>query len=412
MPAEEFDQHSAKHAADPVGAYREIRQGPGVVRSCAHGGFTAFTRYDDIAAAATKPEWFSSAFELPGGDGFGGGITLPRNPANPRTSLAEMDGAEWRRYRRMLNPFFTPDAIESLTPRLYEITNAAIDRFIAAGQSELMADLCSPVPAIVTLEYLGLPTDEWERYAVPLHVSTYTPRKPGNPEFAKLQEGFNWIFQQLRDEIALRRREPKTGDLLAAIMEFEDAEGSLTDELVFETAYTLVAAGAETTTSLLSSALWHFDHFPEDRERVMADPSLLDPACEEFLRYYTPEQAGARTCTQHVEFAGETLERGDRVLLAWASANRDEAQFEDPDTFVVDRKPNRHMSFGFGIHRCIGAHLARKEFDVVMREVFRRLPDYKIDRERTHTYPDVGMMFGYQEMPATFTPGKPEAPVL
>jgi cytochrome P450 len=409
MTAEQtFDQHSPEHAEDPVGAYRAIRQDKGVVHSTAHGGFTAFTRYEDVGRAAAKPDWFSSAFELPGGEGYGGGITLPRNPANGRTSLAEMDGAEWRRYRRMLNPYFTPEAVDSLTPQLYETTNASIDRFIASGKSELMADLCSPVPAIVTLAYLGLDTTEWERYAVPLHVSTYTPRAPGHPDFQKLRAGFDWIFQQIRDEIARRRREPRPGDLLQAIMDLEDDEGSLTDELVFETAYTLVAAGAETTASLLSSALWHFDQHPEDRQRVMDDPSLLGPACEEFLRYYTPEQAGARTITQHVEHAGATLERGDRVLLAWASANRDDSQFPEPDEFVLDRKPNRHMAFGFGIHRCLGSHLARKEFDVVMREVFRRIPDYKIDRERTHTYPDVGMMFGFQEMPATFTPGEPE----
>jgi cytochrome P450 len=140
----------------------------------------------------------------------------------------------------------------------------------------------------------------------------------------------------------------------------------------------------------------------------MADPSLLPVACEEFLRFYTPEQAGARTVTQHAELGGRTLERGDRVLLAWSSANRDGERFEEPDEFLLERKPNRHMSFGYGVHRCLGSHLARKEFEVFFQEVFRRMPDYKIDRERTHTYPDVGLMFGFQEMPATFTPGQPE----
>jgi cytochrome P450 len=175
--------------------------------------------------------------------------------------------------------------------------------------------------------------------------------------------------------------------------------------MVFETAYTIIAAGVETTTSLLSSALWHLDRVPEDRKRLIADPSLLDTACEEFLRMYTPEQAGARTVVHRTEIGGAVLQRGDRVLLAWSSANRDPSQFENPEEFQLDRKPNRHMSFGLGIHRCIGSHLARQEFTIIMGEVLRRLPDYAIDQDRARLYPDLGLMYGYREMSATFTPG-------
>ncbi|WP_143194582.1 cytochrome P450 [Streptomyces sp. CB02414] len=401
-----FDHHSAEHAADPVCAYRAIRQGPGSVRTDAHGGYTVLTRYEDIAAAASDHSAFSSAFELPGDEGYGGGITLPRNPDSGRTSLAEMDPPEWRRYRRMLNPIFTPGAVSRFSPRIQAITDEAIDRFVTKGSCDLVLDLVSPVPAIVTLEVLGMDTSEWERYAVPLHTSVYIPRDVRTPAWQELQDGFRWIFQQIRDEIARRRAEPKEGDLLAAIMNADDPEGPLDDALVFETAYTIVAAGVETTTSLLSSALWHLDRFPQDRQRLLDDPSLLDAACEEFLRYYTPEQAGARTVAQHAEIGDESFERGERVLLAWSSANRDEAQFPDADRFVLDRRPNRHMSFGYGIHRCLGSHLARQEIKIVLGEVLRRLPDYAIDRQRTELYPDLGLMYGYKHMPATFTPGE------
>jgi cytochrome P450 len=169
------------------------------------------------------------------------------------------------------------------------------------------------------------------------------------------------------------------------MLNVEDAAGGLDDELLFETIYTVLAAGVDTSTSLLSSALAHLDRNREDRQRLIEDPGLLTQACEEFLRFYS--------C------------RGDRVLVAWASANRDESAFYQPDVFVLDRKPHRHMAFGFGIHQCVGAALARQEFTTVMTEVLRRMPDYSIDRARSQTYPDVGLMYGYQSMPATFTPG-------
>lgn len=401
-----FDHHSPEHATDPVASYRDIRCGHGSVRSEAHGGFTVFARYDDIAAVTTSAERFSSALVLPGDDGIGGGITLPHNPAASRMSLSEMDPPEWRRLRRLLNPVFKPEAVARFAPRIREITDRCIDRFVASGSCDLVLDLCSPVPAIVTLEYLGLDTSEWERYSVPIHSSTFTPRDPGNPAFQELGRSFQWIFQQIREEIARRRRSPRDGDdLLAAIMQADDGEGPLDDDLVFETAYTALAAGVDTTTSLLSAALWHLDRYLEDRQRLIDDPALLEVACEEFLRYYSPAQAGARTVVSSTEVGGESFERGDRLLLAWASGNRDDSKFDRPDEFVLDRKPNRHMSFGYGIHRCIGAGLARQEFVVVLGEVLRRLPDYAIDRDRTDTYPDVGLMFGFQEMPATFTPG-------
>ena len=399
-----FDHHSAAHAADPVASYRALRTGPGCAHSEAYGGFTVLTRYSDIAAVAQDHGSFSSALELPGDDGVGGGITLPHNPAANRMSLAEMDPPEWRRVRRMLNPMFKPDAVARFAPRIREITSECIDRFADSGSCDLVLDLCSPVPAIVTLEYLGLDTSQWERYAIPIHSSTFTPRDPENPAFQKLGADFLWIFEQLREEIARRRETPREGDLLAAMMEADDAEGALDDDLVFETAYTALAAGVDTTTSLLSAALWHLDRHPADREALIEDPGLLEAACEEFLRYYTPAQAGARTTTCPVEVADSTFHRGDRVLMAWASANRDESAFERPEEFLLDRKPNRHMAFGYGIHRCIGSALARQEFIVVLGEVLRRLPDYRIDRSRTDTYPDVGLMFGFQAMPATFTP--------
>jgi cytochrome P450 len=407
VPDSDFDHHSPEHAANPAASYERIRKRPGVAHTSAHGGYWVLTRYDDIASAGKDHEALSSALQLEESGEIRGGITLPHNPAATRMSLAEMDPPEWNHVRRALNPTLAPQAVEQFVPRIREVTTSFIDRFIETGSCDLVTDICSPIPAVVTLMYLGLPTDEWERFARPIHSSVYTPREPGHPEFEHLLAQFDWVFSTIRNQIALRRQSPGR-DFISSLLACEMDGVPYDDELIFETVYTMLAAGVDTTTSLLSTAFLHLSTEADDRQRLIDDPSLLEAACEEFLRYYTPAQAGARTVRTKVSVGGTELLRGDRVLLAWASANRDGAVFPDPDRFVLDRSPNRHVAFGVGIHRCIGAHLARQEFKVIVTEVLRRLSDLSIDTERTPRYPDVGLMFGYQQMPATFTPASRE----
>jgi cytochrome P450 len=256
---------------------------------------------------------------------------------------------------------------------------------------------------VVTLQYLGLPTDEWERYAVPIHSSVYTPREPGHPAFEHLNQQFVWIFDQVRAEIDDRHSSPREEDLITSLI-----GAGLDDGLVFETVYTMLAAGVDTSTSVLSAALLHLSQYPGQKQTLIDKPDLFDLATEEFLRFYAPAQATARTAIADIEVAGVRFRPGDRVLLAWASANRDAGHFDEPDTFLVDRAPNRHVTFAHGIHRCIGAPLARQELKVILAEVLRRIPDYDVDPVRAPTYPDLGLMFGYQTMPATFSPGQVE----
>jgi cytochrome P450 len=148
--------------------------------------------------------------------------------------------------------------------------------------------------------------------------------------------------------------------------------------------------------------------YTEQKQALIDKPELLEPATEEFLRFYAPAQATARTAIAETEVGGVRFRPGDRILLAWGSANRDAGHFNEPDTFLIDRVPNRHVTFAHGIHRCIGAPLARQELRVILEEVLRRIPDYKVDPARAPTYPDLGLMFGYQTMPATFSPGQVE----
>ncbi len=162
--------------------------------------------------------------------------------------------------------------------------------------------------------------------------------------------------------------------------------------------------GIDTTTALAGGALLHLSQFPADRKRLVDEPELLPLATEEFLRFYPPARAHKRIVAVDTEFGGVTMHEGDEVLLSEVAAGRDSAEFPDADTFVIDRNPNRHVSFGVGIHRCPGSHLARITFSEMISAVLRRMPDYEIAPDQVVDYPDWAMVGGWQRMPATFTP--------
>jgi cytochrome P450 len=166
-----------------------------------------------------------------------------------------------------------------------------------------------------------------------------------------------------------------------------------------------VGGGVDTTTSLASSALVHLNRDRELRERLITEPDLLEPATEEFLRVYPPLASIARTARQDIELRGCAIRSGERVLISRHAANFDEEAFERPEEFIVDRFPNRHVSFGLGPHRCSGSHLARLMFQEMMRQILGRMPDYEIDEDRIEPYPDRGMVQGWASLPARFTPG-------
>ena len=173
---------------------------------------------------------------------------------------------------------------------------------------------------------------------------------------------------------------------------------------------TIINGGVDTTTVLLANALEYLDRNHDLRRRLVDEPALLPSATEEFLRYFSPVQAFSRTVARDVELGGQQLERGDRVLLCFGSANRDESEFPAADEFVADRFPNRHVAFGLGKHRCIGSTLARTEFMIMLDEVLARMPDYEIDRDASERYVSLGIVNGWIRMPGRFTPGPRRRP--
>jgi cytochrome P450 len=187
----------------------------------------------------------------------------------------------------------------------------------------------------------------------------------------------------------------------------ESDPSTFNDDDLLGTLILLISGGFDTTTALTAHALQWLGRHPHERSRITEDWSLLDTATEEFLRFTTPAQGGARTIAADCEIGGYRFQEADRVWLSYALANRDPAVFPNPDEVVIDRFPNRHAAFGLGVHRCIGSNLARMTFKIMMQEVLSRIPDYAIEEDGVVRYEDVGTINGFRHMPATFAPQVP-----
>jgi cytochrome P450 len=398
-PVVHFDHNSAEHAADAAGSYRQLRTRNPVAYTEAHGGYWVLSGYQVVFDAARNDDVFSSARSSHGGEGLT--VTIPKTPMHHHIPI-EIDPPDFRKYRKILNAITSPAAIVDLIPRIQHHTTWFIDRIIERGRCDF-AEIIG-VPAITTVEWLGLPTGEWARYSYQHRTVISAPK--GSPDYVKATEvDLPYLTNQVREVIAARRDQPED-DIISYLLAQEVDDRPLTDAEVFSMVELLLAGGTVTTTSLVSQALvWLYRH-PDVRRRLIDEPDLRERAIEEFLRYFSPTQALARTITTDTEFHECPLKAGDRALLAWASANRDPAGgFEQPDELDIERWPNRHLAFGVGIHRCAGSHVARALAKEMIGQILDRMPDFVVDTEKMVPFRNQGANIGFSSIPVTFTPG-------
>ena len=411
-PTVDFDHHSNEFLANRHAEWRRLRQCP-VAYNPRYGGFWVVSGHDVVAQVSRDEETFSSYYAPPAPDGEADGIRwqgiagVPRPRGIPAAGIAEAGGAVHQALRRVMNPLLLPPAVNALKPFMEALTTWFIDERIESGRMDLVEDLTNPVPAVVTMRLVGLPAASWEHYAELFHAAV--AYNPGEPEYDRAMGRVPDMVGELLAEARQRRTEPRD-DLMTRLVELEVEGRRLSDEEVSAVLWNLVGGGLDTTTSLTSLALHHLDHEPEQRAVLVDQPDRLVVATEEYLRYYSVNETLTRTVTRDVELGGQQLRKGDVVLLSWLSANHDEAEFNEPERVVLDRAPNRHLAFGVGPHRCIGMHLARTMFQVMLRQVLRRMPDYRVDREATRFYSGNPTLTGIVRMPATFTPGRREGP--
>jgi cytochrome P450 len=400
----DFDHHDPAWHRDRVERWRDLRRCP-VAFNERYGGFWVVSGHEEVAAVSRDGETYSSLHvPEPSDDGVRWlGITgIPRGKMTPTAGIAEVEGPPHTALRRVMNPFLVPTAIEAMRPLMQAATTWFLDQVIEEGSADLVEDFTSPVPAVLTMALIGLPLDDWRAYADLFHGTIAYGRD--DPRFARAIAQLPSMLARLGEQAAARRDDPRD-DLLTALVALEVDGRRLTDNEIQSVLWNLVGGGLDTTTSLTALTLHHLDAHPDQRARLIAEPDLIDSATEEFLRYFSVNETLTRTVARDTELAGQRLCRGDHLMLSWLSANRDPAVFDRPDEVVLDREANPHLAFGVGPHRCIGLHMARTMFQVLLTEVLTRIPDYRVDREGTRFYSTNPELNGIVMLPATFTPG-------
>jgi cytochrome P450 len=398
-PVVQFDHQSHEHSVDPAASYRALRETHPVAWTEAHGGYWVMSSYQALFDAARDDDVFSSQrLDEFGGPGLS--VVIPKSPVHHHIPI-ELDPPEFRPYRKIVNRITAPAAVKRMDDLIKYYVTTFINDIIESGSADLTSVI--GVPSAVTVDWLGLPAEDWPRYSR-AHKAVLA-EIPGTPAYQEAIEiDMPWISNQIAEVIHARRIEPRD-DAITFLMQ-ADADGiPMTEDDVFSVVELLIAGGVATTASLVGQTLVWLSEHTDVRQQLIENRDMLDVATEEFLRFFSPTQSLARTVIQDADFHGCPVKRGDRVLLPWASANRDPEMFENPDEIDITRWPNRHTAFGVGIHRCAGSHLGRAMAKELFTQIFDRLPDYVVDTEGLLPYAHQGVNSGWSAIPATFTPG-------
>ncbi|BBY30943.1 cytochrome P450 [Mycolicibacterium sediminis] len=340
------------------------------------------------------------------------GITIPKaqRATVVRGGILEMDEPEHSTYRGALNPYLSPAAIKRWQPFVDEVVRASLDEKIESGHIDFVDDLANIVPAVLTLAMMGIELEKWPVYSEPAHLSVSTPEH--SPDAARVAEMSRQMGIDMLTTMFAMKENPRPGLINALLQLRIDGEPAPDLEIVGNLGL-IIGGGFDTTTALTAHSLEWLSENPDKRELLSRErDTLLNPATEEFLRFYTPAPGDGRTFAEDVEVEGHRFKEGERLWISWAMANRDPSVFDDPNEIILDRKGNRHFSFGIGVHRCVGSNVARTVFKAMLTAVLDRMPDYVCDPAGTEHYETIGVIQGMKHLPADFTPGKRLGPGL
>ena len=358
-----FELRDQSVAQDPGLYYRELREQCPVAHVDDYDGFWILSRYDDVLAAARNVGVFSSA----------DGVTIPKLPI-PAQICLEQDDPEHAKYRKPMQQWLSPARMAAMEDQIRAVVTRLIDGVIDRGEADLAAELCDPIPAVVMAIVMGLPETDWpifrERLGRCLGLSA------SEDETGAAIAAFE-LVQYLADSLADRRANPRN-DLLTEIATLVVEGEPISEEQAVSMSFLMLGAGHETTAGALSGLIYYLARDADVQERLRADPTLHVGATEEALRLVAPLPGMGRTLLADATVGDVTIPAGERVMLLYGAANRDPDAFEDPEEFRPSRDNNRHLSFSNGIHRCVGAPLARLEMRVMLDELLKRLPPFRL----------------------------------
>jgi cytochrome P450 len=387
-----FDPYSDECHRDPYPIYRAIRDHDPAYHD-EELGFWALSRFGDVIEALHAPTTYLS----------GDGIALEGQARSPYPMIVAMDPPRHDQLRALIARGFTARPVAANGPAIRTLARELIDGFAPAGGVEFVEAYSGALPLLVIGSLLGIEREglaEFRRLGNAL--MNQHPSDPPSIETGKAASAA--ILERIVAIIGERRRAP-SDDLVSALLAATVDGAALSEDEIVGFCYLLILAGTETTANLLANGVMALAGHPDQRAEVRADPSLIPAAIEEVLRWDPPVQSDARTTARRVELHGRVIPEGAKVLLLFGSAGRDEREFPDPDRFDIHRRIERHLTFGHGIHYCLGAALARLEAQITFEELLARIPDWEVDGDarcldRIRSY----MVRGPARLPLTFTP--------
>jgi cytochrome P450 len=321
----------------------------------------------------------------------------------------QIDPPDHKKYRKLLDPIFAPRQMALIEESVARTVNELIDRFIERGEVDFSAEFSVPFPSRVFLDLLGLSFDELPRFLAMkdgiirphLVIGAEFDSKEAQAHQQVTADSIYAYFNEVLDQRELRREE----DILSRFLDAEVEGHKLTREDILDICFLFLIAGLDTVTATLDCIFGYLVQHPEQRDRIVGDPTVIPSAIEELLRWETPVQVVARVALEDTEVDGCPVRKGDNVMVLLGSVNTDEADLPDAHDVRFDREVNRHWAFGSGVHRCLGSHLARQELRVALREWHRRIPDYELLAGHTLVYTPA--IRSIDHFPMTFTPTRP-----
>jgi cytochrome P450 len=352
-------------------------------RPFAQPPFWAITRHADIVAVSRRPRLFTNGPRLAVFPEFEGGGE-PEGDDGFANHLLNMDPPQHADYRKVASHRFTPRALRRLEPEIEQIARETFDALAEGGEErevDFVEQVSARIPLAVLAEMLGVPREDWKlmfRWTNEIAGAADPEYQQGTSAEETGDRGRNQLFEYFAKMAVARRAQP-TDDIVSVVTNATLSNGeSLPPFELLSYFFLLVVAGNETTRNATSGGLLALIENPEQLERLRRDPSLIDSAVEEIVRWTTPVIQFCRTATEDVELRGKKIRAGQSLCLFYPSANRDEEISDDPFAFRVDREPNRHLAFGIGEHFCLGANLARAELRVIFRQLIERVDSLEL----------------------------------
>jgi hypothetical protein len=387
-----FNPLLAEFHANPYPFYHRLRREDPVHHSTL--GPWVLTRYDDVELVLRDSRFGRAGFTP----------FLDTDEGRLPPSMLFRDPPDHTRLRSLVSRAFTPRVIEAMRAHIQEIVDRLLERVRAAGAMDLIADLAYPLPVTVICEMLGVPVEDQARiqqWSTDVARSLDAIGMTADPQVAERGRiGRRALADYFRALLPERRRHPRE-DLLSSLITAEERGDRLTEGELLTTCILLFVAGHETTVNLIGNGVLALLRHPDQLARLRENPGLITSAVEELLRYDSPVQRTGRIPTADVEIDGRTIPKGSMVVAAIGGANRDPAHFPEPDRLDLGRPDNRHLAFGFGIHFCLGAALARVEGQVAIGTLLDRLPGLALATD-TPEWRESSVLRGLKALPVRF----------